>query len=55
MVAICLHCYTSTACLNISLYIANSLETELFIGFYEECAVFQLFLIYFAICLCYGT
>ena len=41
--------------LDISLYIANSLETELFIGFYKEYAVFWLFLIYFAICLGYGT
>ena len=40
MVTIRLHCYTSAACLNISLYMANSLETELFIRFYKEYALF---------------
>ena len=39
MVAICLHCYTSTSLLDISLYIANNLETELFIRFDKEYAV----------------
>ena len=40
MVATCLHCYTSTSLLDISLFIANSLETELSIRFYKEYAVF---------------